>query len=202
MLVHTMKVFHTLPKMSDQDVALTIGNFDGVHRGHQTMISLLKSAAHRLNVPACVLTFEPHPREFLNPIKAPLRLTNFAEKADLLEDLGVDRIYVCRFDEYMASMPAHEFVSRLLVAQLRVRWLLVGDDFRFGARRYGDFEMLERLSHDFGFEVTSMPTVSANGERISSTAVREARERGDVGRVAALLGRYAQRGKSICTAHD
>jgi riboflavin kinase/FMN adenylyltransferase len=184
-----MKIFHTLPDSPEQSVALTIGNFDGVHRGHQAMISLLKEEARTRNLPACVLTFEPHPREFLHPRNAPRRLTNLTEKAALLEGVGIDHLYVCAFDEHIANMPAALFVSRVLVAQLAVRWLLVGDDFRFGERRLGDLDLLRRHAQAAGFEVEAMRTVSLNGDRVSSTAVRDAYAQRDAARMAALLGR-------------
>lgn len=187
--VQQMKVFHTLPDSPEQPIALTIGNFDGVHRGHQAMISLLKEEAQTRNLPACVLTFEPHPREFLHPRNAPRRLTNLTEKASLLESVGIDRLYVCAFDEHIANMPPALFVSRVLVAQLAVRWLLVGDDFRFGERRLGDLDLLRRHAQPSGFEVEAMRTVSLNGERVSSTAVRDAYAHRDAARMAALLGR-------------
>jgi riboflavin kinase/FMN adenylyltransferase len=184
-----MKIFDTLPDSPDQPVALTIGNFDGVHRGHQAMLAALKRAAYQRRLPACVMTFEPHPREFLCPDNAPYRLTTLKEKASLLSECGVDQLYVCQFDDEVANMPAHAFVSRLLAEQLRTQWLLVGDDFRFGARRRGDLALLQELGKGFGFEVASLSTVEDCGERISSTAVREAMARGDSARLAALLGR-------------
>lgn len=153
------------------------------------MISLLKKEARTRNLPACVLTFEPHPREFLHARDAPRRLTNLTEKAALLASVGIDRLYVCAFDEHVANMPAPLFVSRVLVAQLAVRWLLVGDDFRFGERRLGDLDMLRRHAQTSGFEVEAMRTVSLNGERVSSTAVREAYAQRDGARMGALLGR-------------
>lgn len=184
-----MEIFRHLPAAADRSIALTIGNFDGVHYGHQAMISKLKGAARRHSIPACVLTFEPHPREFLYPQNAPVRLTDRTEKAALLRSNGVDRLYVCPFNTEMANMPPELFVSRVLVAQLGVRWLLIGDDFRFGARREGDLALLRRLGQTFGFHVEAMTTVSIGGERVSSTAVREAWIQGDASRVARLLAR-------------
>ncbi|MDR3571244.1 MAG: hypothetical protein P4L81_03525 [Candidatus Pacebacteria bacterium] len=184
-----MEIFRDLPDAADRPMALTIGNFDGVHRGHQAMVTMLKEAAQRRGLPVCVLTFEPHPREFLFPRNAPLRLTNSLAKAALLANAGVDRLYVCPFDVHMASMPAELFVSRVLVSRLGVSWLLVGDDFRFGDERRGDLALLHRMGQTFGFEVESMPTVNVNGERVSSTAVREAWAQDDAARMATLLGR-------------
>jgi riboflavin kinase / FMN adenylyltransferase len=186
-----MKVFHGLPDSPDLLVALTIGNFDGVHCAHQAMISLLKEAADRQNLPACVLTFEPHPKEFLFPHDAPRRLTNVDEKAALLESVGVDRLYVCTFDDQVANMAPNSFVSSVLAERLGVRWLLVGDDFRFGAKRAGDLALLRRLGEAFNFAVETMPTIRADGERVSSTAVREAFAKGNIARAVTLLGRPA-----------
>jgi len=188
-LVNGMKVVQVVPELSEPPVALTIGNFDGVHRGHQAMLSILREAACRRNLPACVLTFEPHAKEFLHPQNAPTRLTNVSEKATLLEQFGVDRLYVCAFTANMANMPAESFVKRVLVKQLRVRWLLVGDDFRFGSQRRGDLAMLREFGRSFGFEVETMPTLCLDRERVSSTAVREAWAQGDAAKVSALLGR-------------
>jgi riboflavin kinase/FMN adenylyltransferase len=184
-----MKVIHVVPKLSESPMALTIGNFDGVHRGHQAMISILREAARRRNLPAGVLTFEPHAKEFFHPRKAPHRLTDMTEKAVLLEDLGIDSLYVCAFNAHMAKMPAELFVQHVLVTQLRVRWLLVGDDFRFGAERRGDLALLRECGRAFGFEVETMPTLCIDRERVSSTAVREALAQGNTAKVATLLGR-------------
>ena len=120
------------------DVALTIGNFDGVHRGHQAMLARLKEVARQRSLPAAVMTFEPHPREFFTPEQAPTRLTSLREKLELLEAHGVDLVYLCRFGREFASLTADEFISRVLRDQVRARWVLVGDDFRFGAKRAGD----------------------------------------------------------------
>jgi riboflavin kinase/FMN adenylyltransferase len=192
-----MKVIHVGPGLSEQPVALTIGNFDGVHRGHQAMISILRDAARRRKLPSCVLTFEPHAKEFLHPQNAPYRLTNVSDKAALLEELGVDRLYVCAFNADMAKMPAESFVKRVLVTQLRVRWLLVGDDFRFGSQRRGDLALLREFGRSFGFEVETMPTLCIDRERVSSTAVREAWAQGDAEKVSALLGRPRLTAESV-----
>ncbi|SOY77572.1 Riboflavin biosynthesis protein RibF (Includes: Riboflavin kinase; FMN adenylyltransferase) (fragment) [Cupriavidus taiwanensis] len=184
-----MKIVRTLPILPDGPSALTIGNFDGVHRGHQAMLARLKAAAKLRGIPACVLTFEPHPREFLFPNNAPRRLTTFAEKTDLLKRYGMDRVYVCPFDTETANIPAAQFVSQVLVGMLGLKWLLVGEDFRFGGRRLGDVALLSRLGQEMGFELETQPSVLAHGERISSTAVRTARAQGDLKRMEFLLGR-------------
>ncbi|WP_133059211.1 hypothetical protein [Burkholderia puraquae] len=188
-LEQLMKIVDTLPTCPDGPLALTIGNFDGVHLGHQAMIDRLKYQAKSRCLPACVLTFEPHPREYLFPEIAPRRLTTLSEKAALLERYGIDRLYVCRFDNHMANLPAELFVSQVLVKNLGVQWLLVGEDFRFGARRRGDLAMLSKAGLELGFELETQRDVKALGDRISSTAVRTARAQGDLDRMWLLLGR-------------
>jgi len=184
-----MRTSHGLPAAAGGSTAFTIGNFDGVHLGHQAMLAELARAAKRLGVPACVLTFEPHPREFFAPDQAPTRLTSLREKLELLSGLGVDRVHICRFNYAFAQITAEDFIERILVRGLGARWLLVGDDFRFGARRAGDAVMLKRAAPRFGFEVAALPSVMLEGERVSSTAVREALARGELERARRLLGR-------------
>ena len=170
-------------------IALTIGNFDGVHRGHQAMLTRLKDTAKRLTLPACVITFEPHPQEFFAPDQAPARLTSLREKLQLLIEADIDCIYICRFNFDFARIDPESFVTQILHRQLSVRWLLVGDDFRFGARRSGDFTMLQALSSANNFTVEAMPSITNDGERISSTAIRKALASGDLGTAQKLLGR-------------
>jgi riboflavin kinase/FMN adenylyltransferase len=170
-------------------VALTIGNFDGVHRGHQAMLARLIAAARERGLAAAVLTFEPHPRELFTPASAPTRLTNLREKLELLAAHGVDHVHVQRFSHAFAALSPAAFIERLLVAGLRTRWVLVGDDFRFGARRAGDSAFLAAAARRHGFEVEPMPTVTNGGTRVSSSAVRDALARGDLARARDLLGR-------------
>ena len=184
-----MRVTRGVPAAAAGPTALTIGNFDGVHLGHQAMLAELVRAARRLGVPACVLSFEPHPREFFAPDQAPTRLTSLREKLELLADFGVDRVHLCRFNYAFAQIAADDFIERILVRGLDTRWLLVGDDFRFGARRAGDLVMLKRAAPRFGFEVAALASVVLDGERVSSTAVRSALGAGDLGRAGLLLGR-------------
>lgn len=184
-----MRVSRGIPVQAEAPVALTIGNFDGVHLGHQAMLVCLKDAASRLDLTACVMIFEPHPREFFAPDQAPTRLTSLREKLELLAAAGVDRAQVCRFNFDFARISAEDFIVRILQRGLAVRWILVGDDFRFGARRAGDFTMLKSFSAECGFEVEEMPPYAVNGLRVSSTAVREALAEGDLGLVGRLLGR-------------
>ncbi len=174
--------------------ALTIGNFDGVHRGHQAMLALLTSEARHRDLPSCVLTFEPHPRDFFaraagTPDKAPARIANLRDKLSELERCGVDQAVVLRFDRRLASLPAQAFIDDVLVRGLGARYVLVGDDFRFGARRTGDYAMLDAAGDAAGFDVARMNAYEVHGARVSSSAVREALAAGDMARAAALLGR-------------
>ena len=169
--------------------AVTIGNFDGLHRGHQAMLARLKDEAAKRGLPSCVLTFEPHPREFFNPAQAPARLSSLREKTELIRAAGIDRLHVCRFNQRFASLSPDEFIQRMLVDTLNTHWLLVGDDFRYGAKRAGDFALLEQAGAHSGFEAESLPTVSVENKRASSTAVREALAAGNMQHAAELLGR-------------
>lgn len=179
-------------------IALTIGNFDGVHLGHQAMLTRLKDAAKRLGLPACVMTFEPHPREFFAPDQAPARLTSLREKLKYLIQAEVDCIHVCRFNYDFARINPEQFITRTLNQELSVRWLLVGDDFRFGARRAGNFTMLQAHSAANGFSVEVMPSVTIDNQRISSTAIRQALATGDLNMAKELLGRpYSISGRVI-----
>src|SRR5258705_6649206 len=193
-----MQVFRGIQARADVPIALTIGNFDGVHLGHRAMIARLTEAARRHGLPVALMTFEPQPQEFFAPDQAPPRLTSLHEKLELLRDCGVDRVYVCRFGYALAQLTANEFVSHILHDGLAVRWLLVGDDFRFGARRSGDFTLLKALASSSGFEVRAMTSVAAAGERASSTAIRERLEKGDLIGAQQLLGRaYSITGRIV-----
>jgi riboflavin kinase/FMN adenylyltransferase len=184
-----MRILRSVPRAASSPIALTIGNFDGVHLGHQAMLSRLRDAACARQLPPCAMTFEPHPREFFAPDQAPARLTTLREKLELLAAQGLERAHVLRFDYKLAQVPADEFIERVLVQGLGVRYLLVGDDFRFGARRSGDFARLQSRAAELGYEVDAMTSVMIDGERASSTAVRKALETGDMSRAARLLGR-------------
>lgn len=168
---------------------VTIGNFDGLHRGHQAMLARLKDEAARRNLPSCVLTFEPHPREFFSPANAPARLSSLREKAELIRAAGIDRLHVCRFNQSFSALSPERFIKTVLVGTLQAKWILVGDDFRFGAKRAGDFALLKQAGQALGFETAFLPTVAINGGRSSSTAVREALAAGDMAGAAQLLGR-------------
>jgi riboflavin kinase / FMN adenylyltransferase len=193
-----MRVFRTVPARADTPIALTIGNFDGVHLGHQAMLERLRQEAAARALPAAVMTFEPHPREFFAPDQAPTRLSSLREKLETLAALGVDRTYVCRFTYDLARTPPEAFVERMLARGLAVRWLLVGDDFRFGARRAGDFKLLQALAPASGYEVESISSVAVAGRRVSSTAIREALAAGELDLATQLLGRpYSISGRVV-----
>jgi riboflavin kinase/FMN adenylyltransferase len=162
------------------------------------MLSRLKETSKRLNLASCVMTFEPHPREFFAPDQAPTRLTSLREKLELLAEYGVDQVQICRFNYDFAKIGAKEFVAHILQQGLAAQWVLVGDDFRFGARRAGDLAMLRSLSSSYGFEVEEMSTYNVDGIRVSSTAVRKALSSDDLGLARRLLGRpYSISGKVV-----
>ena len=168
--------------------AVTVGNFDGVHRGHRALLDRVNESARRLGIASCVLTFEPHPREFFAPQAAPARLTRLRDKLELMAAAGIDRVHIARFDAAFAALPAQRFVDEVLVAGLGTRWMIVGRDFRFGERRAGDFALLERAAARSGFALESMSDVQFEGERVSSSAAREALRAGDLARAERLLG--------------
>ncbi|MBS0552125.1 MAG: bifunctional riboflavin kinase/FAD synthetase, partial [Proteobacteria bacterium] len=193
-----MQVVRGIPAQADEAAVLTIGNFDGVHRGHQALLKLLTEKARAMGLPAVVLTFEPHPREYFSPADAPARLASLREKLLLLEASGVDRVHVCRFNAAFAAQPAQGFIDDILVRGLAVHHLFIGDDFCFGARRQGNFAMLQSAGHAHGFGVESMTTLSVEGERVSSSAVRDALAEGDLDHAARLLGRaYSIAGRVV-----
>jgi riboflavin kinase/FMN adenylyltransferase len=164
--------------------ALTIGNFDGVHRGHRALIERVSAKAREAKLTSCILTFEPHPREFFAAGAAPARLTRLRDKLELMARAGVEHVHVARFDARFAALSAERFISDVLIRGLGVQWLLVGRDFRFGARRAGDFSTLQ----DRGFAVESMADVLFEGKRVSSSAVRAALAAGDLAEGERLLG--------------
>jgi len=193
-----MRLTRGVPAAAAGPTALTIGNFDGVHLGHQAMLAELTRAAGRLGMPSCVLTFEPHPREFFAPDKAPTRLTSLREKLELLAGRGIDRVHLCRFDYRFAQITAEDFIERIIARGLGARWLLAGDDFRFGARRAGDLVMLKRNGARLGVEVFALASFVQDGERVSSTAVRRALAAGELARAERLLGRpYSISGRVV-----
>jgi riboflavin kinase/FMN adenylyltransferase len=183
-------------KGSFPGTGLTIGNFDGVHRGHRAMLERLVEKARELKLPCSVLTFEPHPREFFTPASAPTRLTRLREKLELIAAAGVDRVHVLRFGARLAALSPEKFIEDVLLEGLGVRWLLVGRDFRFGAKRAGDFAALQAAAETRGFGVEAMNDVMEGGARVSSSAVRAALATGRLEEAAMLLGRpYSMSGR-------
>jgi len=168
---------------------LTIGNYDGVHRGHQSMIAAVRSRARELGVPATVMTFEPTPREYFQGVAAPARLTRLREKIEALAAYGVDRVVCARFDESMSRLGAADFVDELLVARLGTRRIVVGSDFRFARNREGSIATLQEAGQRHGFDVARIAPFEIDGERVSSSLVRAALETGDLVRATRLLGR-------------
>jgi riboflavin kinase / FMN adenylyltransferase len=164
--------------------AATIGNFDGVHRGHRALIDRVTGKAREAQLASCILTFEPHPREFFAPDAAPARITRLRDKLELMAQAGVEHVHVARFDARFAAMTAERFIDEVLVRGLGVEWLLVGRDFRFGARRAGDFATLMNR----GFALEAMPDVLFEGKRVSSSAVRAALQAGALAEAERLLG--------------
>jgi riboflavin kinase/FMN adenylyltransferase len=178
--------------------ALTIGNFDGVHRGHQAMLALLRSEAEHRGLPVRVMTFEPHPREYFAPASAPARISGLRDKLTELARCGVDEVVVLPFKARLASQSAQDFIREILCQGLQVRYVLVGDDFRFGARRAGDYAMLDAAGNELGFDVARMNSYEVRGLRVSSSAVREALAQGQMALAASLLGRpYAISGHVV-----
>ena len=174
--------------------ALTIGNFDGVHRGHQAMLALLTSEARHRGLASCVMSFEPHPRDHFaalagRPEAAPRRIATLRDKLAELERCGIDQVALLRFDARLSSLPPQDFIQQVLVDGLHARYVLVGDDFRFGAKRAGDYAMLDAAGGQAGFDVARMMSYEVHGQRVSSSAVRQALADGDMAGCAALLGR-------------
>jgi riboflavin kinase / FMN adenylyltransferase len=198
-----MRVFRGLRHPPASGCALTIGNFDGVHRGHQAMLALLLNEARHRGLPPWVLTFEPHPRDFFarragQPDAAPARIATLRDKLAELERCGVEGVVVARFDERFAAQSPQAFIDDVLVRGLDARYVLVGDDFRFGARRAGTYTMLDEAGDRLGFDVARMQSYEVHGLRVSSSAVREALAAGDMKRAEALLGRpYTVSGHTI-----
>ena len=188
-----MQVFRHLPLIKHEPLALAIGNFDGMHLGHQALLHTLCGQAAARNLTPAVMTFEPHPREFFTPLNAPARISNLREKLEYFESAGIQKVFVCAFNKRFAKIAAPEFLS-ILRDKLNANTILVGDDFKFGARRAGTID-------DFksgGFNLISMPRVDFNSERVSSTRVRDALFSGNLLLTAQLLGRnYSVSGKVV-----
>jgi riboflavin kinase/FMN adenylyltransferase len=178
----------------NQECALTIGNFDGVHRGHQAMLALLRGEAQQRRLPSCVLTFEPHPRDYFaavshKPELAPARVGTLRDKLTDLAQCGVDQTVVLPFDSQLASLSPQAFIEQVLVRGLGTKYVLVGDDFRFGSKRSGDYTTLDSAGAAHGFDVARMNSYEVHGLRVSSSEVRAALGQGRMDDAARLLGR-------------
>lgn len=186
---------------------VTVGTFDGLHRGHHAVISEVLSYAQRFALPSVVVLFEPHPLEFLSPEQVKPRILQFRDKFKVLHDWGVDVLVCLRFNAQIATLTPTEFVQKLLVQGLHAQHVVVGDDFRFGQQRTGDVYLLQTIGQKYGFTVSDLPTLQVDGVRVSSTELRKAIAQGNFTQVRHLLGRPytlsgkvgygAQRGRSI-----
>ncbi len=177
---------------------VTLGNFDGVHIGHQALLAEVTATARRLNTTSLAMIFEPQPFEFFAREKVAPRLTRWREKFQLLSAYGVDAVLVIRFNAAFAAFTAEQFIQQILVDALAVKAIIVGDDFHFGRQRQGNFALLQQAGNKYDFRVMAMPTIQLNQQRVSSTVVRQALETGDQARVAQLLGRpYTMIGRVV-----
>lgn len=172
-----------------EPTVVTIGNFDGVHHGHQVMLRRLVEQSHAEGLASVVMIFEPQPMEFFLAAKAPARIMSWRDKVEVLRECGLDYVFLARFDQAFRSLTARAFIERLLVQRLNCRHLVIGDDFRFGCDRSGDFALLQAAGREFGFRVEQTPTVSLAEDRVSSTRIRQALQTGDFALAEHLLGR-------------
>jgi len=173
----------------NQRSVVTIGSFDGVHLGHQAILNQVKAVAAELGLPSVVMTFEPQPQEFFSGERAPARLMRLREKVDALFEFGVDQVLCLQFNRELRNLTAAEFVRSVLVDGLGTRHLIVGDDFRFGCDRSGDFKMLSEMGETYDFAVQDTETLEVDGQRVSSTLVRQILEQGNFERASQLLGK-------------
>ena len=202
-----MRVFrglHSDSASAHPGAVVTIGNFDGMHLGHQALLRQLRAEAQARDLRSSVLTFAPHPREFFArkaggaSATVPARLHTLREKLEAMAAAGVDETRVCRFDEAFARLSPEDFVRSVLVDAMHARHIMIGDDFRFGALRAGDFQQLQALGEQYGFTVSALDSQCLDGQRISSSQVRDALAAGDLNRAEALLGYpYAMEGRVI-----
>lgn len=172
-----------------QGAVVTLGNFDGMHLGHQALLNKLNAMRESLNLPSIVITFEPQPKEFFAKRETVPRLMRFCEKWLALKDYNIDYVFCLRFNQALASLSPEAFVKKILIDQLNAKVVIVGDDFRFGAKRAGDYTQLKQLGDKYGFQAIEMPTIMVDNKRVSSTRVREALEAGDLNAAEKLLGR-------------
>ncbi len=192
-----MQILRGLHSSDTAHVALTIGNFDGVHLGHQALLNELRAVGQQRGLQTAVVIFEPHPREFFTPQQAPARLTSLREKLELFRTMGVDRVHVCRFDALFAQKSAADFIHALH-EKLHAKFVLIGDDFRFGSGRAGDFALMQKIGAQLDFAVQAVHSVLHDGVRISSTAIRAALADGQIRTAREYLGRpYSISGRVV-----
>lgn len=192
-----MQILRGLYSPDTNPVAITIGNFDGVHLGHQALLDELRAVAQQRGLKTAVVIFEPHPREFFTPQQAPVRLTSLREKLEQFREMKVDRVHVCRFNAHFAKMSAEDFMHALS-EKMHAKFVLIGDDFRFGSGRVGDFALMEKVGLQHGFDVRAMHSVLHGGVRVSSTAIRAALAGGKVRLARSYLGRpYSISGRVV-----
>lgn len=186
-----MKLIRGRHSLSDklQGCVVTLGNFDGIHFGHQVLLKKLKAVSESLNLPSVVIIFEPQPKEFFAKRQPVPRLMRFCEKWLALKDYNIDYVLCLHFNQVLASLSPQKFVKKILIDQLNAKTVIVGDDFRFGAKRVGDYTELKKLAKKYNFQALEVPTVMLDNERVSSTQVRLALEAGDLGAAEKLLGR-------------
>jgi riboflavin kinase/FMN adenylyltransferase len=189
-----MQVFRHFPLNSNAPIGLTIGNFDGVHIGHQALIKKLIAESKKRNLTPSVMTFEPHPKEFFISENAPSRLTTLREKLEFFLDYGIKKVFVCAFNQKFSNISSEAFMGQILKEQLKVQLLIVGDDFRFGSKRQAGIEDLKKNA----FELFEIPEIDVNGKRVSSTRIREGLKEGRIQEVNQFLGRpYTISGKVV-----
>jgi riboflavin kinase/FMN adenylyltransferase len=188
LLMELVRGLHNL-RPEHRGCAATIGSFDGLHLGHQAVLRQLAEQGRVRGLPVTLVTFEPQPREYFMPQSAPPRLTRFREKLEVLRHCQVDRVVCLRFNSDLAGLTADEFIQRILLDGLAVKYLVVGDDFRFGKQRAGNFSLLEQAGNTHGFPVAKMHTFNVGDQRVSSTRIRSALQVGDLAGAEALLGR-------------
>lgn len=189
-----MQIFRHIPKVLQRPSAVAIGNFDGLHLGHQALLTKLNGFSQTHDVLPTVMTFEPHPREYFTPKDAPTRLCSLREKLEYFSESGVARVYICQFNADFAKVSAEDFMQAILRNALNAQSVLVGEDFRFGAKRAGSVDDFQKA----GFNLLTLPQVNLQGARVSSTRVREALNAGLLTEAATLLGRpYSMSGKVV-----
>jgi riboflavin kinase/FMN adenylyltransferase len=184
-----IKIIHNTKQIKNLNGSIvTIGNFDGIHLGHQALIKQCNEEAKKLNLPQIIILFEPQPQEYFQPQNPPARLMRLREKIEYLKNFSIDYIYVLRFNKKFSMLRAEDFIQEILIAHLKTKVLFIGEDFHFGYQRQGNITLLKKVGLDFGFKVNIIPTKIQNGEKISSTLIREKLAKGNIQAATSLLG--------------